>query len=191
MPARRFFLRRMQRLALAFVASMIWSTVGFAASSLRAPQTDFSAEASWQRGAKLFTGQITFQNGGPACSSCHSVAGLPFPNGGTLGPNLTHEYNKLGPEGMNAALKTLYFPAMVSLYDPHPLTMPEQADLKAFFEAVNSQPSPPNITPLLGLIALAGFVVLIVITWIVWRNRLQGVRRKLVETARRQGATAL
>jgi mono/diheme cytochrome c family protein len=143
------------------------------------------------RGEALFAGRISFRNGGPACAACHSVAGLPFPSGGTLGPNLTHEYTKLGPEGLDAALETLYFPAMVPLYDPHPLTAAEQADLEAFFKSAGLEPSPPNITPLVALIALGGFLVLIVITWALWRDRIRGVRRKLVESAVRHGAESL
>lgn len=149
------------------------------------------AQGSATRGEALFAGRISFRNGGPACTSCHSVAGLPFPNGGTLGPNLTHEYAKLGPEGMDVAIETLYFPAMVPLYDSHPLTMGEQADLKAFLESAGAQPPSPNFTPLIGLIALGGFAVLLVITWALWRDRLRGVRRKLVATAARQGAALL
>src|SRR5512138_299683 len=53
-------------------------------------------------GKQLFSGERRFQNGGPACAACHSIAGLPFPNGGVIGPDLTGEYTKLGPEGMAA-----------------------------------------------------------------------------------------
>lgn len=142
-------------------------------------------------GEALFAGQVPFRNGGPPCASCHSVAGLPFPNGGTLGPNLTHESAKLGPEGMDVALETLYFPAMVPLYDSHPLTVGEQADLKAFIESAGTQAPSPNLTPLIALIALAGLTVLIVITWALWRDRLQGVRRKLVASATNRGVAPL
>ncbi|MGH9739034.1 MAG: hypothetical protein ACRD4X_10665 [Candidatus Acidiferrales bacterium] len=148
---------------------------------------EFSPQVSPQRGELLFSGQIHFQNGGPACSACHSIAGLPFPNGGTLGPNLTHEYEKLGPEGTDIALKTLFFPTMVALYDPHPLTVMDQADLKAFLKQASSQPPSRDITPLAGVIALCGCAGLIVITWGVWRDRLQGVRRTLVAKARSRG----
>lgn len=148
------------------------------------------AQGSATRGEALFAGQVPFSNGGPACAWCHSVAGLPFPNGGTLGPNLTHEYAKLGPEGMDVALETLYFPAMVPLYDSHPLAVGEQSDLKAFFESAGAKPPSRNITALAVLIALAGFVVLLVITWALWRDRLRGVRRTLVATATRQGAAS-
>jgi hypothetical protein len=145
-------------------------------------------KVSPQQGELLFSGQIHFQNGGPACSACHSIAGLPFPHGGTLGPDLTHEYEKLGPEGTDVALKTLFFPTMAPLYDPHPLTVAEQADMKALFEEAASRPPARDITPFAGVIALFGCVGLILITWGVWRDRLQGVRRPLVAKSRRGGA---
>lgn len=92
---------------------------------------------------------------------------------------------------MDAALETLYFPAMVPLYDPHPLTMAEQADLQAFFKDADSEPTSPNVTPLVAVIALAGFVVLVIITWALWRDRLRSVRRKLVEGAMKRGVGSL
>src|SRR5574340_905490 len=190
LPIRRSKLR-LPLLTLVFAMSLGWNGSEAATRLPASSQAESSARSSWPRGALLFTGRIRFQNGGPACSFCHSIAGLPFPNGGTLGPNLTHEYAKLGPEGMDAALETLYFPAMVSLYDPHPLTVAEQADLKAFFKDANSEPSSPNVTPLVAVIALAGFVVLVIITWALWRDRLRSVRRKLVEGAMKRGVASL
>lgn len=159
-------------------------------SASQQPETTV-ARGSAAQGEALFAGRAAFRNGGPACAACHSIAGLPFPNGGTLGPNLTHEYAKLGPEGMDVALETLYFPAMVSLYDSHPLTPGEQADLKAFFESASTKPASRDITSLVALIALAGFAVLLVITWAVWRDRLRGVRRRLVAQATRRGVASL
>src|SRR3989337_709452 len=45
-------------------------------------------------GRALFTGARRLENGGPACMSCHSVAGLGALGGGALGPDLTLAYNK-------------------------------------------------------------------------------------------------
>jgi mono/diheme cytochrome c family protein len=145
-------------------------------------------QGSAVRGEGLFTGRIAFKNGGPPCSSCHNVSGLPFPSGGTLGPSLTREYSKLGPEGMDTALHTLFFPAMAPLYDPHPLTVAEQADLKAFFEEADSRPPAKDRTIAAVLIALGGFGILVLITWALWRDRLRSVRRTLVETAMSKGS---
>lgn len=136
-----------------------------------------------QRGEQFFTGRLSFRNGGPSCSTCHRVSGLPFPSGGTLGPDLTRTYSKLGSDGLDTALHTLFFPAMAPLYDRHPLTVSEQADLKAFFKEANSRPTTSDLTPIAAAIALIGFAVLVFLTWVIWRERLQGVRQTLVKTA--------
>lgn len=142
---------------------------------------------SVRRGKALFAGQVRFRNGGPPCSSCHSIAGLAFPSGGTLGPNLTPVYRKLGPEGTVAALKTLFFPAMTAIYDPRPLTPEEQADLLAFFQEASAEPQPRSNTAVVALAGFLGFCVLLVITRFVWRDRLRSVRERLLEKARTQG----
>lgn len=139
---------------------------------------------SSERGKDLFSGRIAFRNGGPPCANCHSVAGLPFPNGGTLAPDLTREYAKLGPEGMDVALQTLFFPAMTGIYDAHSLTLEERNNLNVFFEQASTKPSPRGITPVIVLFPIGGFVILLGITSAVWRNRLRGVRKRLVESAR-------
>lgn len=139
------------------------------------------------RGESLFSGTARLQNGGPACASCHNIAGLPFPYGGSLGPDLTRIYSKLGPLGIDPTLRTLYFPAMTSIYASHPLTDDERADLKAFLqEAESGQPS-TSATPVIALVALTGFVALLALTCYLWRDRLTGVRRRLLQRATRAG----
>lgn len=154
------------------------------------PQTQSPEElpaGSPARGKELFSGQVHFQNGGPPCASCHSIAGLSFPNGGTLGPNLTHEYSKLGPEGTTIVLKTLYFPAMSPIYDSRPLTPQEQADLQAFLKEASASTRTPSETLTIAVAGLLGFFVLLIVTRAVWRGRLRSVRHRLLEKARAQG----
>lgn len=140
-----------------------------------------------QQGKELFAGDRPLQNGGPACASCHSIAGLAFPNGGTLAPDLTQEYAKLGPQGIDVALETLFFPAMTPIYDTHPLTREERNDLSLFLEQASTKPPPHGITPVIVLIPICGGIVLLAITALVWRNRLRGVRKQLVASARARG----
>ena len=139
------------------------------------------------RGKELFSGQVHFENGGPPCSACHSIAGLSFPNGGTLGPNLTHEYSKLGPQGTVIVLKTLYFPAMSPIYDSRPLSPEEQADLQAFLKETSAAQPTRSDTLAIAVAGLLGFFVLLIVTCAVWRDRLRSVRRSLLEKARTQG----
>jgi hypothetical protein len=149
------------------------------------------ARGSASRGERLFTGEVRFRKGGPSCVSCHSIAGLPFPNGGTLGPDLTRASAKLGPQGMPSAMQTLFFPAMTSIYDPRPLTLEEQGDLITFFQEAGTRQRPRWITHAIALGAFVGLSILLAITRFVWRDRLISVRRTLVEKAVRPGGLLL
>ncbi len=140
------------------------------------------AQGSAANGEALFTGQVRFKNGGPACGSCHTVGGISFPQGGTMGPVLTHEYSKLGAPAMHATLETLYFPAMNALFSPRPLTEDEQQDLTAFFLTVDKNQT-ANLTGVFALIALAGFLLLLAATWFKGRRRVRSVRGALLQRA--------
>lgn len=103
-----------------------------------------------------------------------------------MGPDLTHEYSKLGPDGMDAVLDTLYFAPMAPLYNNRPLTSTEQQNLSAFFQQADQNQTHQAITAKLGLISLAGCLGLFVLNGIVWKKRLRGVRRGLELRARKQ-----
>lgn len=145
---------------------------------------------SASRGEAIFEGRIPLQNGGPHCAECHSVAGLPFPGGGALGPNLTHVYKKLGHHGIGTTMTTLFFPTMTAIYDPHPLTLRERADLIAFFQQAQTRTPARFTSQIILLIAIAGFLILLGITQFVWRHRLRSVRARMVERALGHGRTA-
>jgi hypothetical protein len=138
---------------------------------------------SAQVGQSLFSGSIRFENGGPPCASCHSASGLTFPNGGSLGPDLSQIVSKLGPQGTDVALQTLYFPTMRPIFDARPLTTAEQKNLKAFLDQARSGPSPPNILPVAASIALIGLLILLALSWGIWRHRLRNVRKSFVQSA--------
>lgn len=144
---------------------------------------------SSSRGESLFTGGVHFANGGPACITCHSMSGLPFPNGGTLGPDLTHTYGILGPEGTQAAMQTLYFPTMLPIYRDHQLAPQEQADLVAYFKAADADAGPGTqwITQILILGAFVLGIIFVALTAFFWRKRVLSVRQALVARATGQG----
>ncbi|MGH9586428.1 MAG: hypothetical protein ACRD3F_05715 [Acidobacteriaceae bacterium] len=124
-----------------------------------------------------------------ACIACHSVSGLSFPNGGTLGPDLTQTYTKLGPAGTAAAMQTLYFPTMIPIYRDHQLVPQEQADMVAFFQGAPSQVKPPS-SRITGILILAAFVlgiIFVALTAFFWRKRILSVRQALVSRARGEG----
>jgi len=101
-----------------------------------------------------------------------------------MGPNLTDEYTKLGPEGMSAVLDTLFFVTMVPLYNNRPLTPAEQQDLTSFFQQTAQNQPQRGRTVEFGLVSLAGCLGLFVLNGFIWKKRLRGVRRNLVARVR-------
>ena len=146
-------------------------------------------QVSALRGERLFTGDTHLRNGGPACVSCHSIAGIPFPGGGTLGPDLTRAYRKLGPRGTQSAMQTLYFQVMTPIYGVHPLGSEEQADLMAFLEQAESRRQSQWSTQIVLLAALLLGAAFVALTGFLWRDRVKSVRRALVQRATGQGAS--
>lgn len=141
-------------------------------------------------GARLFTGQARFANGGPACATCHDAAGLPFPGGGTMGPSLTDASSTFGAEPLQLMLKTLFFPTMAPVFSNRPLTPGERADLGAFLAASAARAPPRGATlATFGLAVLASLALATAIG-LLGRRRLRGVRAPLVRaaTARLRGA---
>ncbi|WP_248359886.1 cytochrome c [Anaeromyxobacter oryzae] len=135
-------------------------------------------------GARLFSGQTRLAGGGPSCAACHAIAGLPFPGGGTMGPDLTGVYARYGPEALGTVLATLFFPTMDPVFAGRLLTPAERADLQAFMAASGTSPAPAATGRLLlfGLLLLAAAAALM--AWL-GRARLCGVRAALVADARR------
>lgn len=137
------------------------------------------------RGKRLFTGDDRFEQRGPPCLSCHSVAGVGALGGGQLGPDLTGVFAKYGGEqGLRAALESVPFPTMLPIFSRKQLTAQERADLVAFLEAAAQKERPARAAgKLVGL--SAGAAALIALTALgIWRHRLTGVRRPLVDRAR-------
>lgn len=135
-------------------------------------------------GESLFRGTTRFASGGPACAACHTVADLPFPSGGTMGPDLTHEYSKVGLAGLQGSLQTLFFPTMTPLFANRPLTTEEQVRLFAFLKDSDERSTTEgNPTPIFSLIAVVGCAVLLGVTWRVGRKRVRSVRHALLTRA--------
>ena len=131
------------------------------------------------RGENLFTGPNRFENRGPSCSACHSSSGIGALGGGTLGPDLTGTYAKLGDAMITWPAN---FDPMKPIYSKRPLTEQEKADLLAFFKSADvTEREVAQVVQLFGL-AVAGVVVIAVFTHLIWRRRLRGVRRPLVGT---------
>jgi hypothetical protein len=140
-------------------------------------------------GAALFSGATRFTNGGPPCGACHEVAGMEFPGGGTLGPDLSSAYAKLGPDGTAVALATLYFPTMSPIFADRLLSPAEQSDIGALLAQTSNAGAPAQRrTGWLVLLAAAAFVMFVLMAFVAERRRLRPVRARLVDAARREGA---
>jgi hypothetical protein len=131
-------------------------------------------------GENLFIGAVPFEKGGPPCMSCHTISGIPFPGGGTLGPDLTGAYSKFGASGMNSILATLPFPTMTPIFGGQSLSLAEQQELVTFLKKTGVGP-PVSMTLDIGLLGGAGFLLLMVLAWGISRNRLFTVRKELIE----------
>ena len=144
-----------------------------------------ASEGDAERGENLFTGPIRFENEAPACSACHSGSGIGAFGGGTLGPDLTGAYNRLG-DAMILWPETVA--PMSPIYTERPLTDQEKTDLLAFFKsAVVTERETTQVFQLFGL-AVAGVLIIMVFTHLIWRRRLRGVRKPMVGTTSLSGA---
>ena len=144
-----------------------------------APHAAVAGDAA--RGKDIFKGGIRLAKGGPACLSCHSIAGVGALGGGKVGPDLTGAYAKYGgAQGITATLRSLPFPTMAPIFNSKPLTEAEQADLAAFLKtAPNLSRSADAAGELIGF-AFAGVAALLLLALVAWRGRLRGVRKPLV-----------
>jgi len=140
-----------------------------------------------KRGENLFTGAQRLDAGGPSCLSCHSVAGVGALGGGRLGPDLTGSFARFGGEqGLQAALKTIPFPTMAPIFSRRALTAGERDDLIAFLESAPDQQRPKSAAGKLTGFSMATAALLVLLAMGIWRHRLNGVRKPLVNRSRRR-----
>jgi len=157
-----------------------------AAAQPSAPPTEPASAPAVQGnpeiGKELFTGVVRFQNGGPPCMACHSVAGIGALGGGQLGPDLTTLVARFGgAAGVDAFVAGMPTPTMKAVWSKFPLTTEERASVVAFLaQAGVSQRPAEAIWQLAGLAALGVVILLAVAGW-NWRKRLRyGVRRPMM-----------
>jgi mono/diheme cytochrome c family protein len=138
-----------------------------------------------EEGKNLFTGADRFEEGGPSCLSCHSVAGVGALGGGQLGPDLTDVYDRYGGEqGLSAVLTTIAFPTMVPIYTRKQLTEREVSSLVAFLADAPEQQRPARAARKLVGYSVAVAAGMAVLGMGIWRRRLTGVRKQLVNRSK-------
>lgn len=176
-------LRRWRTVLLVGVVAVVLLLGSFQQS--RAQSTDVTDEVGLPDiGEGLFDGRIRFDSGAPSCAACHSNAGISGLGGGSLGPDLTGTFDKFGEEGLTSILATTPFPTMRPVYRERPLTPQEQTHLAAFLKQAAVSERPTSMVGLLALLGALGASLLLLLTRLIWRQRLTEVRRPMVARSR-------
>ncbi len=137
-------------------------------------------------GEAIFTGTRRLKKQGTACNSCHTMYNLPALGGGRLGPDLTRVYERLkGRKSLSAWLVAPATATMQPVFKSHPLEAEEIHALVAYFESSAKHSEADSSTNriaflLIGLLLAAGIVF---VFDVIWKGRLYGVRRPLVEAS--------
>jgi mono/diheme cytochrome c family protein len=135
-------------------------------------------------GRGLFAGRQRLRGGGPPCISCHTIGGLRPLGGGRLGPDLTLVFERLqGRTPLSAWLGAPATATMQGVFATAPLQPDEILSLVAYFDEAARTGRPADPAEQLGffLLGMGGAVIGLVLAGGVWRRRLRGVRRALVE----------
>lgn len=140
-------------------------------------------------GRELAMGSRPLADGGAPCISCHAFRGTPMLGGGSLGPDLTHEYTHLGgSRAITAWLSAPATPTMRSVYQTHALKPDEIRALAAYLESVSDQKEglAASKWKMFSLLGLGGCMIVLVVMDAIWRKRFRAVRRPLVAGTRGQ-----
>lgn len=143
-------------------------------------------------GQKLFMGTMPFSKGGTACLACHTTTTAGALGGGTMGPDLTMVYTRLGEfEGLSAWMNAIPSATMKPVYTQHPLTPEEIKALVAYFAQLDQAPQAQkpkasflSPTAKFGLIGFMALVLAMVAFAVLYNDRFRGVRQQLVQDNR-------
>lgn len=152
------------------------------------PSAEVIAGGDVENGRKLFMGYVHLEHEGPPCMGCHSLGENGIFGGGALGPNLTNISAERSDEEIIGVLSntgTVISPVMKPIYETDPLTAQEQADLLAFMKASVGEPEADRELLVFG-ISIIGTVGAAIVFGFIYRNRLQSVRRALVNKAQKE-----
>lgn len=132
-------------------------------------------------GKAYFVGDKRFENGGPQCMSCHSVAGLGALGGGNLGPDLTTSGFVQSDAAFAAFMGAPSTVTMGAIWANTPLSAQEQADLYAFLSKATVTQREPSALMQIAALAIVGAAAWIALAQLYWRKRLRGVRKPMIE----------
>jgi len=172
------------------VRQIVFNGILLAFAFMLMPQIGFTGQVNPAIGEALFAGRTAFANGGAPCLGCHAIAGIGSAGAANFGPDLTALYEENEAEGVAEILESLLdFPSMEAIYTDRPLTEDERLNLTSFLGQVSEQQSGTTAGALGGKVLIGGIISIILFIGVFalmgWR-RLTGVRRPLVEQARKQ-----
>jgi len=133
-----------------------------------------SNEANVVLGQNLFQGKVRFENGGPACISCHDVKNDAVIGGGILARELTTVFSRMGEPGVRAILGSAPFPVMQQAYVNKSLTDEEIFSIVSFLEQADRDhmfQQPRDYGVKLAGTGIVGLIVLLVVFSLLWRKR--------------------
>ena len=140
-------------------------------------------------GEALFMGRSSPAQGGPACVSGHTVAGIGGFGGGRLGPDLTKAADRFGGlKGLYAWLEAPPTAQMKANFGGHPFDEAELFALAAYLDAAAGS---SEITVFsdgnrvgFAAIGLLGALCFTIAFGGIWGGRLRGVRKPMVKAAK-------
>lgn len=135
------------------------------------------------RGAGLFSGALSLENGGAPCLACHGIAGVGLAGNSSYGPDLTAVHENFGAEGLSGILQSLPFPSMEAIYANQPLSATEQLDLAAYFEQTAKLSIVPSNAKL-ALQVVCGTAIVLGLTFLVGFRRMRVARKPLIDRQR-------
>lgn len=181
-----------KRIASLLISFLMFLLFGCGQNSQHEPPQPASvqaiAEGNVENGRKLFMGYKHFENEGPPCMGCHNLGEYGILGGGALGPDLTNVSSERSDIELASVLSNNRWtksPVMEPIYNQHPLTESEQADLIAFMKSSAGEPQADKEWLVLGISILATIGAAIVIGF-VYRNRLRRIRATMVEEAEKE-----
>jgi mono/diheme cytochrome c family protein len=131
--------------------------------------TDATAEEI-ALGKALFFGAQRLRRGGPPCFACHDLrpGETPLAGGGSLGPDLTFAYARLGEKGLEPQLGQLGTPVMKAVYGGAPFEDEERYALKAYLADLSRDGTPPRPRREFLWLGLEGMGIVLAALTLAW-----------------------
>jgi mono/diheme cytochrome c family protein len=130
-------------------------------------------------GNNLFRGTTLLSNGGVACIACHAAGDYNRLGGPGLAIDLNGIIDDYGVGGFVDAITDPVEPAMIAVFLDHPITEKEALSLAAFLEPTSAESADGSSIDMMSVLALVGFLVLILITGLIIRGPQRAYVTKL------------